>query len=190
MATTIYTLRYNRTTNHIDGILHTAGSQMDYPRSACPAISRTGLRMGAGAITDDIQVALGNARITGGRKICKTCEKNATALIEALPAPAPAPAPAEEADPLEGVSKGFRKARRFALDLVDAGSQDADFHLIDDRRVAIGTLHGSLFSIEFDASGFVYGPSTVKHGDRKPVKVRNVREALRIMDEIARKALA
>jgi hypothetical protein len=89
-----YTIRYNRTTNHIDGISarttgggNDMGSHVsDYSLSACGALTRG--RFGAGKSFESLADALEAARLAGGRKLCKTCEKAALAQIAAEAVPA------------------------------------------------------------------------------------------------------
>ncbi|ARX87875.1 hypothetical protein SMD44_07357 [Streptomyces alboflavus] len=82
-----YRIRYNRTTNHIDGIAErTKGTDLDYAFSACPAISRAttsiSVSLAVGEEFDDLGEALQAAR-TGRRKLCKACEKAAVAVLSA-----------------------------------------------------------------------------------------------------------
>ncbi|WP_431941658.1 hypothetical protein [Nocardia grenadensis] len=79
-----YTIRYNRTTNHIDGLnIRTAGSQMNYSKSACGSLSRSGHKMGRGASSENLAEILATAKIVGGRKICQKCLVAAEAMIAA-----------------------------------------------------------------------------------------------------------
>ncbi|MFB8107292.1 hypothetical protein ACFC3O_31555 [Streptomyces sp. NPDC056007] len=83
-----YTIKYNRTTNHIDGLtIRTTGSGKDmgdhvsyYAESACGSLTR--YRFAQGAEFATLAEALEAAR-KGGRKLCKTCEKAAVAQLEA-----------------------------------------------------------------------------------------------------------
>lgn len=82
----VFTLKYNRTTNHIEGLdIRTAGTEMEYSKNACPSLSR-GTRFATSNLGGDIREALRLARITGGRKLCKHCEKAAEAMIAELDA--------------------------------------------------------------------------------------------------------
>lgn len=82
----VFTLKYNRTTNHIEGLdIRTAGTEMEYSKNACPSLSR-GTRFATSNLGSDIREALRLARITGGRKLCKHCEKAAEAMIAELDA--------------------------------------------------------------------------------------------------------
>jgi hypothetical protein len=111
----MFSIRYNRATNHIAGIgCKTQGPATDrsaetgvvayYAENACGVLTRG--RLAQGASYEGIQEALDAARITGGRKVCKTCEKAALALIEAEATPAPEQAPVvtvtAEPDHVEG----------------------------------------------------------------------------------------
>lgn len=89
---TKYQIRYNRTTNHIEGIdERTAGSDLNYALSACPVLSRS-YNLANGEGSDDLAEILASAR--QGRKLCKHCEKAAeAALIEIEKAAAETAAP-------------------------------------------------------------------------------------------------
>lgn len=88
----MFSIRYNRQTNHIAGIgCKTQGPATDrsaetgvvayYAENACGVLTRG--RLAQGASFESLQDALDAARITGGRKVCKRCEKAALAQIEA-----------------------------------------------------------------------------------------------------------
>ena len=88
----MFSIRYNRQTNHIAGIgCKTQGPATDrsaetgvvayYAENACGVLTRG--RLAQGASYEGLQEALDAARITGGRKVCKTCEKAALAQLEA-----------------------------------------------------------------------------------------------------------
>lgn len=89
----MFTVKYNRTTNHIDGLtVRTVSTQTDeeinasgvvdyYAENACPSLTR--YRYAQGAQFEDVADALDAARAAGGRKLCKHCEKAAEAMIEA-----------------------------------------------------------------------------------------------------------
>lgn len=75
-----YTIRYNRTTDHIDGLrIRTAGSQMTYSTNVCGALSKGITKMATGKTSDDVATILRSAGIT--RKVCKSCEAAAKAMI-------------------------------------------------------------------------------------------------------------
>ncbi|QYN17488.1 hypothetical protein [Amycolatopsis sp. DSM 110486] len=81
MAT--YTLKYNRTTNHIDGLqirTHSSDDSLNYSLNACSALSRT-VRWAIGPTSDNLTEILETARLRGGRKLCKSCEKAALAEL-------------------------------------------------------------------------------------------------------------
>lgn len=84
------------------------------------------------------------------------------------------------------ISKGYSKALRFAQDLRDAGSTDAEVHMLPTSGVIVstGTLNGADFTLYFDSSSFRYGNSTFTPFTGKTRKVRNVREALRLLDSL------
>lgn len=84
------------------------------------------------------------------------------------------------------ISKGYSKALRFAQDMRDAGSTDAEVHMLptSGHRVASGTLNGAKFELIFNGSSFLYGNSKFTPFGGKPRKVRNVREALRLLDNV------
>ncbi|MFE3591959.1 hypothetical protein ACFXOY_31150 [Streptomyces niveus] len=83
-----YTVKYNRSTNHIDGLtVRTTGGGKDmgdhvsyYAENACGSLTR--YRFAQGKSYDSLAEALEDAR-KGGRKLCKTCEKAATAQLAA-----------------------------------------------------------------------------------------------------------
>lgn len=94
----MFSIRYNRQTNHIAGIgCKTQGPAVDrsaetgvvayYAENACGVLTRG--RLAQGASFESLQDALDAARITGGRKVCKRCEKAALAQIEADKAATP-----------------------------------------------------------------------------------------------------
>lgn len=76
-----YTLRYNRTTNHIGGI-EAATMNNEFTMNACGSLTRSSLAQGK--TVSDLAEALEIARTAGGRKLCKNCEKAALAAIAAL----------------------------------------------------------------------------------------------------------
>jgi hypothetical protein len=84
-----YTIKYNRSTNHIAGIEckdqstgeEKGGVVRDYAQNACNSLTRYALATGKSY--EDISIALAAARIAGRRRLCKNCEKAATALVEA-----------------------------------------------------------------------------------------------------------
>ncbi|MFD7611003.1 hypothetical protein [Streptomyces sp. NPDC059828] len=83
-----YTIKYNRTTNHIDGLtVRSTGGGKDmgdhvsyYAENACGSLTR--YRFAQGATYATLAEALEAAR-KSGRKLCKTCEKAAEAQIAA-----------------------------------------------------------------------------------------------------------
>lgn len=80
-----YTIRYNRTTDHIEGISERSkGSQMNYALSACPALSRSGARFAVGKSSDDLAEIMKSFGKT--RKACKKCLEAAQAVLDALKA--------------------------------------------------------------------------------------------------------
>ncbi|MEV7402856.1 hypothetical protein AB0N93_20995 [Streptomyces sp. NPDC091267] len=90
-----YTVKYNRTTNHIDGIdgrtvaAHdgkaTGGEVPYYAENACGSLTRYSFANGFSS--DSLADVLEAAR-KDGRKLCKTCEKAALAALEAMAAQA------------------------------------------------------------------------------------------------------
>jgi len=106
----MFSIRYNRATNHIAGIeCKSQGPAVDrsaetgvvayYAENACGVLTRG--RLAQGASYERLQDALDAARITGGRKVCKTCEKAALAALEAI-AEAAKPEPTPEPEIVEG----------------------------------------------------------------------------------------
>lgn len=87
-TTAPYTIRYNRTAAHISGIAErTRGTELDYAVSACPALSRSGVRMavksGAWAdVSEALAAARTHARVYG-LKMCAKCETAAQAVAAA-----------------------------------------------------------------------------------------------------------
>ncbi|WP_280485376.1 hypothetical protein [Nocardia cyriacigeorgica] len=85
---TAFTIRYNRTTNHIEGLaIRTEGGELNYSLSACGALTRNGIRMGRGFGSDDLAEVVAKAKILGGRKICKKCLEAAEAMLAATVEP-------------------------------------------------------------------------------------------------------
>jgi len=90
----MFSIRYNRATNHIAGIAcKTQSNQTDeninetgvvayYAENACGVLTRG--RLAQGQSYERLEDALEAARKTGGRKCCKTCEKAALAALEAI----------------------------------------------------------------------------------------------------------
>ncbi|MFH9802804.1 hypothetical protein ACH4M0_11260 [Streptomyces albidoflavus] len=85
----MFTVKYNGTTNHIDGLtVRTTGGGADmgdhvsdYALNACPSLTR--YRYAQGPQFDSVEDALDSARAAGGRKLCKHCAKAAEAMVEA-----------------------------------------------------------------------------------------------------------
>lgn len=94
-----YTVRYTRTSNHIDGVnIRTTGGGNDvgghisyYAQSACPSLTRMGTRMGVGKSFEDPKEALDSARTAYNNKLCAACEKAALAELAALAEVEPKP---------------------------------------------------------------------------------------------------
>ena len=108
----MFSIRYNRATNHIAGIAcktestgeEKGGVVAYYAENACGTI--TSGRLAEGKSYEDLEEALEAARTTGGRKVCKRCEKAALAAIEAIKAATPAPVVEEvEAAPVANETK-------------------------------------------------------------------------------------
>lgn len=78
----LFTIRYTRTANHIEGIANRTSDSADgmtYALSACGALSRNGSRMAKGLTSDDLAYVL--AECPRSRKLCETCKKAAEALL-------------------------------------------------------------------------------------------------------------
>ncbi|MGH8882153.1 MAG: hypothetical protein ACRD0P_33200, partial [Stackebrandtia sp.] len=83
-----YTIRYNRATNHIEGITErtTARESRDhgvvgyYAVTACPALSRTGIQLAYGQTIDSLADAVRDAEF-GERRLCTACRKAADAEL-------------------------------------------------------------------------------------------------------------
>lgn len=87
-----YRIRYNRTTNHIEGLeVRTAGSETVWSLSACGSLTRGGLAVGKAY--DTVADALKAAKAT--RKVCKHCLKAAELQLSAPVPEVPATAPVE-----------------------------------------------------------------------------------------------
>jgi hypothetical protein len=117
----MFTIRYNRTTNHIDGIAERSkGSALNYAVTACPVLSRS-FNLATGKGYEDLKKALQAARKTGGRKLCKKCEAAALATLEATKkAEAPKVEKAEEKP-----AKRPGKAPANFVDLARTGNTEA-----------------------------------------------------------------
>jgi hypothetical protein len=76
----MFTIMYNRTTNHIDGFhpKDTKSGEFDYALNACGSLTR--YRFARGESFESPLVAL-NAALKSPRKLCLTCKKNAEAMI-------------------------------------------------------------------------------------------------------------
>jgi hypothetical protein len=97
-----YTIRYNRTTNHIEGLeVLTAGSETAWSQNACGSLTRGGLAVGK--TYETVGQALKGARVS--RKLCKNCEKAAGA---ALTATVPEAAPVATEAPVDRVYQPFQ----------------------------------------------------------------------------------
>jgi hypothetical protein len=90
----MFSVKYNRTTNHIDGLtIRTVsadstpekdserGYVVAYSQNACGSLTR--YTFAEGSTHESLSDALEAARKAGGRKLCKTCEKAAEAMIAA-----------------------------------------------------------------------------------------------------------
>lgn len=73
-----YSIRYNRTTNHIAGF--EIASTDAYTQNTCGALTRSSPVRSGKTFTTAAE-ALDAARKLGGRKICKNCERAALAQI-------------------------------------------------------------------------------------------------------------
>jgi hypothetical protein len=90
----MFSIKYNRTTNHIAGIAERTVSNQSaenanrygavayYAENACGSLTR--YRFADGASFESLAEALEAARKAGGRKLCKTCEKAAEAALAAM----------------------------------------------------------------------------------------------------------
>jgi hypothetical protein len=84
----MFTIKYNSGTVHIDGLnIRTEGSEFDYAKSACPALSRSYRFVERGAKATTAAGVLEEARklavAVGGKKLCKHCAAAAEAQAEA-----------------------------------------------------------------------------------------------------------
>lgn len=89
----MFSIKYNRTTNHIAGIgCKTQGPASDrsndtgavayYAENACGSLTRS--RLAQGPSFNNLRDALSAARKLSGRKLCKTCEKAAVDYLKPL----------------------------------------------------------------------------------------------------------
>jgi hypothetical protein len=90
----MFSIKYNRTTNHIAGIAERTVSNQSaenanrygavayYAENACGSLTR--YRFADGDSFESLADALEAARKAGGRKLCKTCEKAAEAALAAM----------------------------------------------------------------------------------------------------------
>jgi hypothetical protein len=121
----VFTIKYNRTTNHIAGIAakctskgnESGGVVADYAQNACGSITRS--RLADGKTYSAIQEAY-DAASKHTRRICKTCAKAALALIaEELEV---AQAPVEDAEHQVGEEMYFiPSAKRTSPAYIPAG---------------------------------------------------------------------
>ena len=82
-----YTVKYTKTAYHLSGIeTATTGTQMDYPVTACPSLSRGQSKMATGKSFDDLAEALKSmetsARVRGA-KACAKCAASGARVLEA-----------------------------------------------------------------------------------------------------------
>lgn len=102
----MFTLKYNRTTNHIEGLTvrtnsnqtseqaNVSGVVAYSAQNACGSVTRSGSRMATSRSFETVSEALAYAEASSkatGRKLCKVCKAAAEAMIEEA-------APAEETD--------------------------------------------------------------------------------------------
>ncbi|MFD9904800.1 hypothetical protein [Streptomyces sp. NPDC059063] len=106
-----FTIKYNRTTNHIGGLStrtngtgeERGGAVTYYAQSACPSLTRSA-NFVAGQSFESLADALAEAR-KGARKLCKTCEKAALAQLEVMDAEKPTEDETNEGDQVTGKLK-------------------------------------------------------------------------------------
>lgn len=80
-----FTIRYNRTSNHIEGLDITSQDSadgLDYAMSACSALSRGLTRFAKGPTFETPAEALAHAKLLRQRKMCAKCEAAALKMIE------------------------------------------------------------------------------------------------------------
>lgn len=97
-----FTIRYNRNTDHIEGISErtpVSADGMNYAVSACPALSRSGVRLAVGFASDDLREVLENFGKL--QKACKKCEKAANLVLAEIEAAESEAAKAQEQAPVE-----------------------------------------------------------------------------------------
>jgi hypothetical protein len=96
----MFSIKYNRTTNHIAGIAERTVSNQSaenanrygavayYAENACGSLTRS--RLADGRAYESLAEALDAAKAAGGRKLCKNCLKAAEAALKAAEAAAEA----------------------------------------------------------------------------------------------------
>jgi hypothetical protein len=85
----MFTIRYNRTTNHIAGMEarttgggnESGGMVSNWAQNVCGAMTRS--RLATGPSFETLGEALAAARKLSGRKVCKTCAKAAETNLTA-----------------------------------------------------------------------------------------------------------
>jgi hypothetical protein len=84
MTKTSYTIKYNRSSNHITGLaIRTEGGDFTYSKSHCSTVSGFG-QLATGETHETVEAAYEAAQLSSdvtGRKLCKKCSAAAEAMI-------------------------------------------------------------------------------------------------------------
>lgn len=162
----MFTVKYNRATNHIDGLtVRTTGGGndvgdhvSDYAQNACPSLTR--YRFAQGATLNTVAEALDAARKAGGRKLCRHCEKAAEAMIAAEAVPTHVSSLVESAahddDDNEGVTTMAAKATKLKLKDVRGDIR------IGSATGSNGSLHALKPELDAEGRNVTYCPTKFK----------------------------
>jgi hypothetical protein len=161
---TMFTIKANRSTVHIEGIEERTRSLGEdngsgivpyYAESACGALTRSGHRMQMLGEYEGIERALNSAELAtysiSGRKVCKTCKAAAEALLKAqTEAEEEAAAAASEAEALaaEGTPYQARMSDNYSLARIT--DLDSRIEVMQDR-LAIAVDYATMFRTADDA---------------------------------------
>jgi len=125
-AVELYVIRYNRTTNHIQGIPErtpVSGDGMTYAQSACPVLTRS-YNLAAGLTTNNLDMMMSSVRTYGGRRLCAHCERAAEALLSQRAAEAEQQA-AEVAEAVEAVEPAAEVEQPAVVEAAEVVEQQA-----------------------------------------------------------------
>lgn len=181
----MFTIKYNRTTNHLDGLAirtqstgdENGGVVANYSQNACGSITRS--RLATGKDFENLTEALEAARIAGGRKLCRNCEKAAEAMLEAMkPVVEEAPEPVVEEAPKviswtgENLTSVTVKGKKYLVTALHSAGKWVDGEFVKGVREACDYWS--------DRNGEPFGPTRSAFSDAKPGSVgRMLCEAMR-----------